>query len=161
MHACDAHKPAWVINKHFMWNFPHVPNLGQDLTLRSLTNGTRRPIVSNSSTSILISYELTVICQFMCFWHLSNFKVKWSNSFFLLGCLKAIWSRSQNTKHFDSVLRNVWDMANWNFVTSALWPRFLGQGHRHHFNIFVFPPSRTTTYSLKVLKRLKTKSLLD
>ena len=42
-------------------------------------------------------------------------------------------NRSQNTKHFDSVLRNVRDMANWNFVTSALWPHFLGRDHGHHF----------------------------
>ena len=48
--------------------------------------------------------------------------------------LKPIGSQSQNTKYFDCALRIATDMANWNFVTSALWHHF--EGHDHHFGIF-------------------------
>ena len=56
--------------------------------------------------------------------------------------LRPLRSWSQNTKHFDSVLRNARDMAIWNFVTVTLWPDFLGQdqGHWHHFGIFIHFP---------------------
>ena len=47
-------------------------------------------------------------------------------------------------KHFDSVLRTVPDMANLNFVTSALWPHFIGHCYGHHFDIFALPLSKTT-----------------
>ena len=30
----------------------------------------------------------------------------------------------ENTKHFDSVVKCAWDIANRNFVTSELWPHF-------------------------------------
>ena len=33
-------------------------------------------------------------------------------------------------------------MANWNFMTSVLWPHFLGQCHIHHFDIFALSPSQ-------------------
>ena len=38
------------------------------------------------------------------------------------------------------------DIANWNFMTSELWPHFLGrvQGNRHYFDIFELGPSRAT-----------------
>ena len=65
----------FVINKHFVWNFPHVPNLDQDFTL-------------------------------------SEFKVKRSRSFFLPTNLKQYNNQSQNSKHYDSVSRNVRDMAS-------------------------------------------------
>ena len=34
MHMCDEYKLVCVTNKHFIWNFPHVPNSSQDLTLK-------------------------------------------------------------------------------------------------------------------------------
>ena len=58
-----------------------------------------------------------------------------------LTCLKAQSSRSQNTKHFDIALRIARDVVNWNFVTFALWPHFLGQGQGHgqRVDTFVHP----------------------
>ena len=53
--------------------------------------------------------------------------------------LKQFMSRSQNTIHFEYVLRISRDMAIWNFCNSALWIHFLGQGHWHHFDFFVLP----------------------
>ena len=46
VHACAVCQLVDVIKKHFVWNFPHVPNLGQDLTLgfRSLTNASMSAI---------------------------------------------------------------------------------------------------------------------
>ena len=60
--------------------------------------------------------------------------------------LKPFRGQSQNTKHFVATLRFARDMANWNFVTSALWPHFLGQGHvGHHLVIFVLGPLKATS----------------
>ena len=55
----------------------------------------------------------------------SNLKVKRPNS---SAGVKILVGRSQNYKHFDNALKNAWDMANWNFMTSDLWPHSLGQG---------------------------------
>ena len=61
--------------------------------------------------------------------------------------LKTLARRSQNSMHFDSARKKwlSWNLANQNCVTCELWPHFLGQGHRHHFDTFGLPPLRTTT----------------
>ena len=52
----------------------------------------------------------------------------------------AIRRAIRSLRNFDSVSRILRDAdtANWNSVTSALWPQFLrqSQGHGHHFDIF-------------------------
>ena len=51
--------------------------------------------------------------------------------------VKPFRSHYPDTKYFDAVLRLTRDMVNWNFLTLALWPRYLGQGQRpwHLFEI--------------------------
>ena len=79
----------------------------------------------------------------MCFLHFGKFHSQCSCS----QTLKSYKPMSA-TKHFESVLRSARHVPNWNLVTSALWPHFLGQcqDHQHYFGIFVgvLPPSRTT-----------------
>ena len=118
----------WV--KIWPWGLGHqrTPVEGQCVPVETATN---------SSNSLLQSLGVLAFC------HISK-----SNSQFPFSCsrpLKPLRSRSQNTKHFDSVLRHARDMDNWNFVTSELWPHFLGQGQSqgHDFHISVLPPSRT------------------
>ena len=74
---------------------------------------------------------------------LPNFKVERSKTIFWLINLKPFRSRFQNTKPFASALILARDRVNWNAVTSALWPNFLGQGqrHGHSFDIVVLFPS--------------------
>ena len=89
---------------------------------------------TDSSKRILISSELTEICQFMYFWHFlnTNFKVKKLKSNFPTHMPKSDLCADPRTH-----------MANWNFVTYALWPHFLGQGqgHGHPSDIFVLSRS--------------------
>ena len=81
-----------------MWNFPHVPNLGQDLTLMlrtSRNNASRReprPLktVANSVNRIVIACKVVETCQFMGFGILSYFQAKRPESIFLVTRLKAI-----------------------------------------------------------------------
>ena len=89
--------------------------------------------VTKSANRILISCKLTEICQFICFWHLPNLKSDGQNQSSCSCTLNPFISRSQTTKHCESVLRNARFMANWNFVTSAFdrGPRFLCQGQDH------------------------------
>ena len=56
-------------------------------------------------------------------------------------------------KNFDSALRNALNMTNSNFMASALWPRFQGQGHGHHFDIFIPSPSRVTSLAHFVTRK--------
>ena len=115
--ACMCHQSA------FRMEFSTCPQFGSRTDLEaSLINDSRRPthplkVVTNSSNFILIS------CKF-CNILTSNGQNQTSNSH----ALKPFMSQTQKTKHFDSVLRNSWDMANWNFVTSTLWHHFLGHG---------------------------------
>ena len=119
---------VWCIQacvyKHFMYSFPYVQigvniwpwGLGQR---RTPVGGQHVPLatVTNSSNRISISCKLIEICQFMCLGHFAKFQTQ-------------------------KVSR---DMANWNFVTSALRPHFQGQGRGYHFDICVLPLSRTTS----------------
>ena len=65
MFICDVCRFACVLNEPFTWNFPHVQNLGHDLTsrLRSLTsaNVSLKTVVTNNSKCILKSRKLTEI----------------------------------------------------------------------------------------------------